>query len=111
MEKTITTQDVLVEVHKEMARANAELKLSSPDKFNRTVLELIKEEISIGEVEASNWKNLCQGSTEYTYSHKFPSAIFDNLSEDFILQLECSGIYLHKDIARDFAQIRIVFHF
>lgn len=112
MEKNfINTQDVICSVAQEMSKANAELQGASPDKFNRNLLDLLQEEIKKGKMSAMSWRYLCPGSHEYTYTGKFPVAIYEELSPDFLTQLESAGIYLSKNKELDNANIRIVFHF
>lgn len=107
----INTQDVICSVAQEMFQANAELKLSAPDKFNRNLLELLQQEIKKGKMSAMSWRYLCPGSHEYTFVDPFPLAIYEELSPDFLIQLEDTGIYLSKNKELGNAQIRIVFHF
>lgn len=110
-QKVINTQDVIATLTQDMAKANAELQGSSPDKFNQAVLKLLQEEIEKAKPAAIYWKYLCPGSHEYTYTNQFPTAIYDNMSEDFLTQLESASIYLSKDVSRSSAHVRIVFHF
>ena len=112
MEKNfINTQDVICAVAQKMSKVNAELQGASPDKFNCTVLSLIQQEIEKAKPAATYWKYMCPGSHEYTYTNPFPLAIYEALSEDFLVQLENSGIYISKNAELGKASIRIVFHF
>lgn len=109
--KFINTQDVICAVAQEMFQANSELRLSSPDKFNRNLLKLLQQEIAKAKPAATYWKYMCPGSHEYTFTDPFPLAIYEELSPDFLTQLESAGIYLSKNKELGRAQIRIVFHF
>lgn len=111
MEKIIDTNDVICSVTHEMSKANAELQGASPDKFNRNLLELLQQEIEKAKPAATYWKYMCPGSHEYTYTNTFPLAIYEELSPDFLVQLESAGIYLSKNKELGKANIRIVFHF
>ena len=109
--KFINTQDILFAVSQDMFNANAELQESPDDKFNRNLLELLHQEIEKAKPAATYWKYMCPGSHEYTYTNSFPLAIYEALSEDFLVQLESTGIYLSKNKELGKASIRIIFHF
>ncbi len=107
----VNTQDVLCAISQEMSKANAELQESPSDKFNRNLLTLIKQEIEKAKPAATYWKYVCPGAHEYTYTNTFPFAICEELSEEFLIQLENFGIYLSKNSELGKGNIRIVFHF
>ncbi|MBO5413321.1 MAG: hypothetical protein J6A29_03340 [Clostridia bacterium] len=112
MEKNfINTQDVICSVAQEMSKANAELQGAPSDKFNRILLKLLQHEIEKAKPAVTYWKYMCPGSHEYTFTDSFPLAIYEELSPDFLIQLEGTGIYLSKNKELGKASIRIIFHF
>lgn len=111
MENTINTLDVLNEVHRSMSEANHYLKESPSDRFNRTVLEMIQAEIESAKLAASHWKYMNPGSHMYTHTGSFSMAIYNELSENFLTQLEVvTGISIYSE-SNQRATIKIIFHF
>lgn len=107
----IDTNDVICGVTSAMFSANSELQESPADKFNRNLLQLITQEIEKAKPAAMYWKYICPGSREYTYTGTFPLSIYEVLSEDFLIQLESTGVYIFKNNGLNTANIRITFHF
>lgn len=111
MENTVHTLDVLTEVRRSMSEANLYLKESPADRFNRTVLEMIQTEIESAKLAASHWKYMNPGSHMYTHTNSFSMAIYNELSEDFLTQLEATtGVSIYSESDQR-ATIRIIFHF
>lgn len=111
MEKRIDTLDVLNSVHHSMDEANRYLTESPSDRFNRTVLKMIQDEIGNAKQAASHWKYMNPGSHSYTHTAHFPMVIYNELPENFLIQLESTSdicIFAEND---DRAIIKIVLHF
>lgn len=111
MENTINTLDVITAVHHSLADANCYLTESPSDRFNRTVLEMIQQEIENSKQAASHWKYMNPSTHAYTHTAEFPMAIYNELSEEFLIQLEeTSGISIYAESEKR-AIIRIILHF
>lgn len=111
MEKTINTLDVLTTVHHSIADANYFLVESPADRFNRTLLDMIQKEIECAKMSALHWKYMNPGTHEYTYVGHFPIAIYNELSEDFLIQLEnTTGVSIYAE-SESKATIKITLHF
>lgn len=111
MENIVNTHDVIMAATHDMANANSELRGDSPDKFNRFVLKLIQQEIAVGKASASHWKYIDPAAHTYTHTGNFPFEVFQNLSEDFLNQLETADIHIYKDSLPGKATIKIIFRF
>lgn len=111
MEKNLETLDVIHEVHASVANANTYLTTCPVDRFNRTVLKLINDEIACAKQAASHWKYLAPDSHMYTHTASFPMAIFNELSEDFLTQLENSTDVSICADRNNQAIIKIILHF
>lgn len=106
------SQEFFFTVAQEMANANAELRKGSPQySSNCRALDFIRAEIANGKFAATNWKLLCPGSSTYTHTNNFPLDIFEEFTEENLLQLELSDIYIYKSNELNTAIIRIIFHF
>lgn len=111
MEITINTLDVIHEIHHSVEQANNYLRESPTDRFNRTVLEMVRKEIGNAKLAASHWKYMNPSSHEYTHTASFPMVIYNELSEDFLIQLENTAdvsIYAESSTR---ATIKIILHF
>lgn len=109
--KFTISQEAHDSISQAMALANKKLQETPSERFERTFKELIQREIEIGTNAAVNFKSMIPVAQEYTYTNNFPLAIYDALTEETLLMLEQSNIYLTKNVFVDKADIRIVFHF
>ena len=109
MEKFTLTQKTLGDISQLMDLANKRLGETPEQKFERTFYELILQEIEKGVSSATDFINMIPGYHEYTYRSNFPLPVYEALTEEMLLSLEQSGIYLSKNDR--IAKIQIVFHF
>lgn len=103
--------DIIPEILCSMGEANSYLREEPLVRFNRTVLEMIQREIETGKLAASHWKYMHIGANAYIHTATFPFAIYKELPEDFLNQLEIStdvSIYAESE---NRAIIRIIYHF
>ncbi len=111
MEKFDINQVVLCNLAQAKSQANERLQESPSEKFNHIFEELILEEISKGQKSAENYKSMIKDAESYTYTAPFSLAIYEKVSEETLLRLEHSDIYLGKNNVLGTASIQIVFHF
>lgn len=107
----ITNQDVLNILSESLIDANNYLMETTPDRFNRTVLNQIQNEIEIGKKEAQRRRYREPESRTYVHYAKFPLAIYEAIPADFRLELEALDITLYRKENMDTAMISIVYHF
>lgn len=111
-QETSISQEFLFAVAQDMANANEELRKELvPCQSNSRALDFIKAEIANGKFAAANWKLLCPGSSTYTHTNNFPLDVFEEFSEEILIQLELSNVYISKHKELNTAIIRIIFHF
>lgn len=111
MANVCETKDILTDVSALMAEVNADLAGGDPYKFNRTVRDLVLRAIENGKTSASFWRYMNPGTHSYTATENFPKAIYENLSKDFLDQLEGLGISIYPREEADSAVIRVTYHF
>lgn len=113
MEKKIElSQEFHASIPELMGLANKQLQETPEQKFERNFHELIVKEIEKGVNAAQEFINMIPGYHEYTYiNNNFPLSIYETLTEETLLLLEQSSIYLGKNSELRKATIRIVFHF
>ena len=109
--KFTISQEAHDSISEAMSLVTKKLQETPSERFERSFRELIQKEIATGESAATNFKFLIPGSHEYTYTNSFPLAIYEALTEETLLMLEKSNIYLTKNDFLGKANIRIVFHF
>ena len=107
----ITTQDIIRTLEADMAAANDSLLETAPDRFNRTVMNLIQKEIKIGKEIAQREQHKEPDSRMYVHYGRIPLAIYKELSPSFLKELELIDIYLYRKDNLDTAMIKIVFRF
>lgn len=111
MEKnSISQKDVVLAVAKSMSEANSLLVESAPDRFNRYLLNLIQQEIRTGKEMALRERRFNSNSQEYVYRNKFPLALYEGMSPDFLRSLEVLDVYIWCEDERN-AKIKIIFRF
>lgn len=112
MDNSVLTLHCRRKVAQAMALANEQLRAIPESEFEFNLENLLLEEISKGQNAAAAFKLLVGRATTYTYTSTFPRDVFDSLSEEDILQLESTDIYLSKNPNEEKTSfIRIVFHF
>lgn len=111
MDKFTLSQETHDGIAQAMASATKKLQETPSERFERNFQELIQKEIEIGSNAANNFKFLIPGAPEYTYTSVFPLSIYEALTQETLLMLEQSNIYLTKNDFLGKANIRIVFHF
>lgn len=111
MEKLTLSQETSTAITQAKVSADNMLQETPEQKFERAFLEIIRKEIEIGANAAASFKAMIPSASDYTYTNKFPLPIYEALSEEDLLMLEQSSIYLSKNKELGKASIRIVFHF
>lgn len=111
MGKNHISDEIIFTIAQAKASADTRLQETPAEKFERNFGEILQEEIAMGYSAADSFKHLLHGANIYTYTHPFPLAIYEALSEDTISKLELSDIYFSKNKELNTATIRIIFHF
>ena len=107
----ITTQDIIKTLDADMTAANEALLENSPDRFNRYVLNLLQAEIKTGKEIAQRKRNKDPESRLYVHYSKFPLAVYEGLTPEFLKELELLDIFIYRKENLNTAGIRIVFRF
>lgn len=107
----ITNQDIIRTLDADMTAANESLMETAPDRFNRTVLNLIQKEIKIGKAAAERDRHKDPDSRLYVHYAPFPLAVYEELSPSFMKELEVLDINLYRKENLTHAMIQIVYRF
>lgn len=111
MDKITLSQETHKGISQAMALANKKFQETPSERFETNFRELILKEIENGTNAANNFRLMIPSATDYTYTNTFPLPVYEALTEETLLMLELSNIYLSKNEQRDTARIRIIFHF
>lgn len=107
---TFTISDIANEVLIACSDAEAELRETQETIFNRNVLKLILQEIDMAKQYARHEKNICPGTHSYVYRNLFPLAVYKELPEELINQLDLLNVRIYSERNMR-AFIEIVLHF
>lgn len=111
MESNLYPSDVILDIQKSMLEANKYLSESPSSRFNRMLLKRVKEEIENAKNSASLWISQNPDTHVYVYNAPMSMAIYNELSEDFLIQLEATtNVSIYSENGKR-AIIRIILHF